>query len=100
VDVIRTIRLLREEAERLDRLIASLERARARQQSEEGKRPLRRGRKGMSIEERRQVSERMKRYWAGRRSALTIADAAPPARAAAAAAGAAAGARIRSRPND
>lgn len=31
--------------------------------------PHRRGRKGMDAAERQQVSERMKRYWAGRRKA-------------------------------
>jgi hypothetical protein len=29
--------------------------------------PGRRGRKSMGLEERQQVSERMKKYWAGRR---------------------------------
>ena len=64
------IRELHEEKKRLDRLIAALE-AIANGESPEATSSLpRRGRKTMSAEERKQVSERMKRYWAGRRNGI------------------------------
>jgi hypothetical protein len=67
VDLYKTIRVLHEERERLDRLIASLEELKTTGAVEP--KPRRRGRKGMSAEERRQVSERMRNYWAQRRTA-------------------------------
>ena len=67
MDLSKTIAELYEEKSRLDRVIASLE------QLGENPFPLsftapRRGRKFMSPEERREVSERMRRYWAGRKA--------------------------------
>jgi hypothetical protein len=73
MDLYKAIRQLREEMERLDRVIESLE------QLEKGGLPKfaapnppgetekRRGRKAMSAEERRTVSERMRKYWADKR---------------------------------
>ena len=54
---------------KLDLVIAALEELQRVQQSADGLAapPLRRGRKSMSAEERRQVSERMKEYWQNRR---------------------------------
>ena len=77
MDLYKAIRELVEERKRIDRIIASLEEMleRGRLHSP-GKSPViktsstsasRRGRKSMSPEERREVSERMARYWAGRR---------------------------------
>jgi len=67
MDLSKTIAELYEEKTRLDRVIASLE------QLGEDPSPMpmmthRRGRKFMSPQERRQVSERMRRYWAGRKA--------------------------------
>jgi hypothetical protein len=68
VDLYRTIRTLHEERKRLEKLIESLEQLQATENGI-GQRnaPGRRGRKGMSADERRKVSERMKKYWAARR---------------------------------
>ncbi len=75
MDLYKAIRSLYEEKKRLDRLIQSLERIQARAAVVPPVKPkARRGRRGMSPEERVEVSERMKRYWASRRAA---ADAAP-----------------------
>jgi hypothetical protein len=68
MDLSKTIAELYEERTRLDRVIASLE------QLGEDPFPLsiavsRRGRKFMSPQERLEVSERMRRYWAGRKAA-------------------------------
>jgi hypothetical protein len=68
MDLSKTIAELYEEKMRLDRVIASLE------QLGENPFPLsmaapRRGRKFMNPEERREVSERMRRYWASRKAA-------------------------------
>ncbi|MCS7314750.1 MAG: hypothetical protein RMI94_01735 [Bryobacterales bacterium] len=68
MDLYEAIRALHEEKKRLDRLIAVLEEL---QRNANHDRPAgskkRRGRKGMSLEERRAVSERMRRYWAQRK---------------------------------
>jgi hypothetical protein len=62
MDLTETIEELRRDKERLERVIASLEELQtAMTGSPQGKR---RGRRGMSPEERREASERMKRYWA------------------------------------
>ena len=66
------IRELHEEKKRLDRLIAALEAIEKGTSSESTSGSPRRGRKTMSAEERKQVSERMKRYWAGRRNGITL----------------------------
>jgi len=57
------IRELHDERNRLDRIIRALE------EQDLGAKPAksRRGRKSMDGEARKQVSERMKRYWASRR---------------------------------
>jgi hypothetical protein len=71
MDLYKAIRLLYEERERLDRVIALLEQLRnaAPAGAEAAPAPpaKRRGRKTMTPEERREVSERMKRYWAKRK---------------------------------
>lgn len=82
MDLYKAIRELMEEKQRIDRIIASLEamlesgatfgQARAMRE------PKRRGRKGMSAEERREVSERMARYWAAKRAAKSKNDAPAP----------------------
>jgi DNA invertase Pin-like site-specific DNA recombinase len=68
MDLTKAIRQLLTERERLDRVIASLEQLQETglpvPSAAEGKR---RGRKAMAEDERRDVSERMKRYWAGKR---------------------------------
>jgi hypothetical protein len=69
MDLYKAIRSLYDEKKRLDRLIESLDSLRA----SGGAVPVpdkkkRRGRKGMTPEERVKVSERMKKYWANRRS--------------------------------
>lgn len=74
MDLRTTIRELYEEKQRIEDAIASLEEllgAKGRpgaQAPDEHKRQERRGRKNMSAEERREVSSRMKRYWAKRRA--------------------------------
>ena len=66
------IRELHEEKKRLDRLIAALEAVEHGGNPEGTSGSPRRGRKTMSAEERKQVSERMKRYWAARRNGLAL----------------------------
>ena len=66
MDLNKTIDFLRGEIGRLERVVASLEEL----QGATTAAPLQKkrgGRKSMSAEERREVSERMRRYWAGRR---------------------------------
>jgi hypothetical protein len=74
MDLWKYINELYEEKRRLDKLIESLEVLHTRQKGHEA--PLaRRGRKpGMPADERRQVSERMKKYWAERRAGAPCAD--------------------------
>jgi hypothetical protein len=67
MDLLRTIQELRAEKEKLDRVIASLEDLRAATKID-ALRKSRRGRKSMGAEERREVSARMKKYWARRRT--------------------------------
>ncbi len=68
MDLYKAIRYLYEERDRLDRVIASLEESQHSAGIEEPTTPVkRRGRKTMSAEERREVSERMKQYWASRK---------------------------------
>ena len=64
MDLIRTIERLRREKERLERVIASLEPVHATVAV-----PVRgrRGRKSVSVEERRHVSARINKYWEDRR---------------------------------
>jgi hypothetical protein len=56
------------EKQRLDKAIATLE---ALSQGAASETTSRRGRKNMPATERKEVSERMKRYWASRRNHLT-----------------------------
>jgi hypothetical protein len=65
----KAIRQLYAERERLDRVIASLEQLEkgAAETNPAASPASRRGRKAMNAEERAEVSERMKRYWAARR---------------------------------
>ena len=71
MDLQETIRLLKNEKERLEHAIALLEEL---QRGGGGHfpqiMPKRRGRKSMSPDERREVSARMKKYWAGRRQKM------------------------------
>jgi hypothetical protein len=76
VDLYKAIRELVDEKKRIDRIIASLEAmlekgttntASAKAEVKAGS-GTRRGRKSMSAEERREVSERMARYWAAKRA--------------------------------
>jgi hypothetical protein len=66
IDFTKTLEVLRREKEKLERAIAALEEL---QTEGEIRAPLwsRRGRKSMTAEERQEISERMKKYWAGRR---------------------------------
>jgi hypothetical protein len=75
VDLYKAIRELVEEKKRIDRIIASLEAMLKRGTTVTPDRVAprtapakRRGRKSMSAEERRQVSDRMARYWAAKRA--------------------------------
>ena len=69
IDLNQILRDLYEEKERIAKVIASLE-ALDRSGSGDGaaSQPSRRGRKSMGPEERREVSERMRKYWAARRT--------------------------------
>jgi hypothetical protein len=69
MDLYKAIRDLYAEKERLERVIASLEELQRAANDPAAAAPerKRRGRKSMDPEERQQVSERMKKYWAGRR---------------------------------
>jgi hypothetical protein len=79
MDLYKAIQDLYNEKERLERVIASLEEL----QRSAVAVPLlpkpvqRRGRKSMNSQERREVSERMRKYWAGRRNDKTDAAARP-----------------------
>jgi hypothetical protein len=64
MDLNKAIRDLREELEKLNQVISSLEQFQSTGTLPE---PPRRGRKSMDEQERQIVSERMKKYWAGRR---------------------------------
>lgn len=64
MDIYRAIRELIQEKKRLDAAIGVLEAIRQAKPIEAG---TRRGRKSMSAEERKQVSKRMRKYWAERR---------------------------------
>jgi len=64
MDLNKAIRDLRDELEKINEVIASLEQF---QSTGTLPKPRRRGRKSMPEEERKSVSERMKRYWAARR---------------------------------
>ena len=85
MDLYKAIQDLYAEKEKLERVIASLEEL----QRTSGTVPVllakpakRRGRKSMSSEERQEVSERMRKYWAARRKGDPEAQAAPAAESA------------------
>ncbi len=69
MDLYKAIQDLYAEKEKLERVIASLEELQrnAGLESDIPKPARRRGRKSMGVKERQEVSERMKKYWAGRR---------------------------------
>lgn len=67
MDLYKAIRDLQREKRRLDRVIETLEGV-IRNGSKANARVKRRGRKGMSAQERKAVSERMRNYWATRRA--------------------------------
>ena len=68
MDIFEIIQQLREERERVDRVIRSLEALmNGAEPMEEEISPKRRGRKSMSQDERLQVSQRMRKYWKQRR---------------------------------
>ena len=69
MDLFKAIQDLYAEKDRLERVIASLEELQktAGSPAAAPKSPKRRGRKSMNSKERRDVSERMKKYWATRR---------------------------------
>ncbi len=67
MDLYRTIRDLLDERKRLDALIARMEGVQRKQALREPQVKKRRGRKGMDEDQRKEVSERMRKYWAGRR---------------------------------
>jgi hypothetical protein len=70
MDLQKTIDFLRAEIGRLELVVASLEELRDRGT---GSLPQkRRGKKTMSLEERLEASERMKKYWAGRRESPRV----------------------------
>jgi hypothetical protein len=70
MDLHKTIQDLYAEKEKLERVIASLEELQraADANSHVMGRSKTRGRKSMGSEERQEVSERMKKYWASRRA--------------------------------
>jgi hypothetical protein len=63
MDLTATIDELRREKEKLERVIAILEELRSTMPAPAPQKK-RRGRKSMSAQQRREVSERMKKYWA------------------------------------
>ncbi len=69
MDLYKAIQELYEEKERLERVIASLEELQRTTGAapDVPAPPGRRGRKSMSEQERGEVSERMRKYWAARR---------------------------------
>jgi hypothetical protein len=69
MDLNQTIRELYAEKEKLERVIAQLEALQRDSLPISFPQGKRRGRKGMNATERREVSERMKEYWANRRRA-------------------------------
>jgi hypothetical protein len=67
MDLQETIRQLKMERDRVKSAIAALEEFLASGHSDAADLPKRRGRKQMPPQERKEVSERMKKYWADRR---------------------------------
>jgi hypothetical protein len=71
------IRKLTDERTKLDAVIASLEQLRKAVAETEKKLGKKRGRKFMDEQGRKEVSERMKKYWAARRMARVESDGIP-----------------------
>lgn len=69
MDLNRAINELRAERDRLEAVIAQLESLNGPSPTAVLASGSRRGRKSMGVAERREVSERMKKYWAERREA-------------------------------
>jgi hypothetical protein len=69
MNINKAIRDLYEEKKHLDQVIASLEEMQRNADQSSSLPARRRGRKSMDEESRREVSERMKRYWEMRRTA-------------------------------
>jgi hypothetical protein len=63
----KAIRELHKEREQLDRTIRSLEELEEAHVTAQPPPPKRRGRKSMNPEQRLEVSQRMRKYWEGRR---------------------------------
>jgi hypothetical protein len=74
MDLYKTIAELHGELAKLDRVIAALEELQRVHHSAEGLaiQSGKRGRKSMSAEERRDVSERMRKYWVNRHRASRL----------------------------
>jgi len=68
LDLYKTIQTLHAERERLTKLIAHLEHLETSKVKPSQKGQRRRGRKRMSEAEKREVSDRMKKYWEARRA--------------------------------
>lgn len=64
MDLIKAIRDLHEELDKLNQVISALEEF---ERTGTLPTPTRRGRKSMNLEERQVVSERMRKYWANRK---------------------------------
>ncbi len=68
MDLQKAIHALLVERQRIDQIIGELEQLQKADGGSDGAvQPKRRGRKSMNEQERREVSQRMKRYWAERR---------------------------------
>jgi hypothetical protein len=84
MDLYKTIKDLHEQKKRLDVVIESLEEMQRTGKTAPAGEQKRRGRRFMDAEARKEVSERMKRYWAKRRkdakAEAKLANAAPAAK--------------------
>ena len=67
MDLRQTILLLRGELKKVEATIAAVEKLDETVLAPPARSPARRGRKSMGPEERLEVAERMRRYWAARR---------------------------------
>ncbi len=67
MDLHEILRKLRNERKKLDEVIANLERLYETPEAEKAAPKKRRGRKSMDDQARKEVSDRMKKYWASRR---------------------------------
>ena len=78
MDLYKAIRTLHEEKKRLDKLIESITQMKARGLPLRPATRSRRTRRKMTAAEKREVSDRMKRYWAARRQPAAVAGATQP----------------------